>query len=145
MFEMLVGYPPFYAETQREIRHKVREWQKHVAVPHDVEISDEARDLIADLLCDQSERLQSLEQAKEAPFFADIDWARIRKQRAPFVPTLKSPTDTSHFDEFEESDMESELTLRRSTMRKFTFADEDLPFLCWTYRNFRARSQEIRN
>ena len=32
----------------------------NTGVPHDVEISDEARDLIADLLCGAEERLQSL-------------------------------------------------------------------------------------
>lgn len=135
-FEMLVGYPPFYAETQREIRAKVREWQRHVAVPHDVEISDDARDLIAELLCDQSERLQSLDEAKTLAFFADTDWARIRKQQAPFVPQLSSPTDTSHFDNFEDLSNEVELTLRRSTMRQFV--TNDIPFIGYTYRNFAA-------
>lgn len=135
-FEMLVGYPPFYAETQREIRAKVREWQKHVAVPHDVEISDDARDLIAELLCDQSERLQSFEEAKSLAFFADTDWSRIRKQQAPFVPVLSSPTDTSHFDNFEDLTNEVELTLRRSTMRQFV--TNDIPFIGYTYRNFAA-------
>ena len=135
-FEMLVGYPPFYAETQREIRAKVREWQRHVAVPHDVDISDDARDMIAELLCDQSERLQSLEEAKTLAFFADTDWLRIRKQPAPFVPLLASPTDTSHFDNFDDQSNEVELTLRRSTMRQFV--TNDIAFIGYTYRNFQA-------
>jgi protein-serine/threonine kinase len=31
------------------------------------------------------------------PFFRGVDWVNLRKFRAPFVPQLKSITDTSYF------------------------------------------------
>lgn len=41
---------------------------------------------------------------KKHPFFYGVDWGTIRKIDAPFVPNLRSITDTSYFptDELEE-------------------------------------------
>lgn len=37
------------------------------------------------------------EEIKVHPFFAGVDWDTIRSIEAPFVPNLKSITDTSYF------------------------------------------------
>lgn len=42
------------------------------------------------------ERL-AVEQIKVHPFFDGVDWATIRDIDAPFVPHLRSITDTSYF------------------------------------------------
>lgn len=36
-------------------------------------------------------------EIKEHPFFAGVDWSTIRAIDAPFIPHLKSITDTSYF------------------------------------------------
>ena len=38
-----------------------------------------------------------MEQIKKHPFFYGVDWVAIRNIEAPFVPRLRSITDTSYF------------------------------------------------
>lgn len=38
-----------------------------------------------------------VDQIKAHPFFYGVDWATIRQIDAPFVPHLRSITDTSYF------------------------------------------------
>jgi hypothetical protein len=52
------------------------------------------------------------------PWFAKLDWNRlaVRRLKAPYVPTIKSPTDGSNFFKYTEepdppSDPDSELVL----------------------------------
>jgi hypothetical protein len=39
----------------------------------------------------------NVEQIKNHPFFYGVDWSSIRQINAPFVPRLRSITDTSYF------------------------------------------------
>jgi hypothetical protein len=39
----------------------------------------------------------NVEQIKKHPFFYGVDWSGIRQIDAPFVPRLRSITDTSYF------------------------------------------------
>jgi len=39
----------------------------------------------------------SVEQIKKHPFFYGVDWLAIRNIEAPFIPRLRSITDTSYF------------------------------------------------
>lgn len=48
------------------------------------------------LICGQDQRL-NVEQIKQHHFFYGVDWATIRNIDAPFVPHLRSITDTSYF------------------------------------------------
>lgn len=51
------------------------------------------------LICAPDTRLgrNSAAEIKEHPFFAGVDWDTIRSIDAPFIPHLKSVTDTSYF------------------------------------------------
>ena len=66
-------------------------------------ISDEARDLISQLVCGASTRLD-VAGIKAHPFFDSVDWDRLDAMAPPFVPELHGDTDTSYFDTFEEQD-----------------------------------------
>lgn len=55
---------------------------------------------------------------KEHPFFADLDWNSVLRQKAEFVPHLESEEDTSYFD--------SELCTIRYTQ-------DDVPICEYTY------------
>ena len=57
MFEMLVGYPPFYADKPRDVCHKILEWKKHFVIPNEARVGRLAKDLINKLVCDSGERL----------------------------------------------------------------------------------------
>jgi len=43
------------------------------------------------------DRRLAVEQIKKHPFFYGVDWVAIRNIEAPFVPRLRSITDTSYF------------------------------------------------
>ncbi|TPX38876.1 hypothetical protein SeLEV6574_g07549 [Synchytrium endobioticum] len=96
MFECLVGFPPFCSETPAETYRKIISWREALYLPDDVHLSTESEDLIRRLLCDAESRL-IVDQIKSHPFFKGIDWQNLRRTRAPFIPELKSITDTSYF------------------------------------------------
>ena len=133
---MLVGYPPFCAETQTETWRKIMNWKESLQFPDECDISPEARDLILRLICDHKNRLgtNGADEIKKHPFFKGIDWEKIRKTKAPFIPLLKSPTDTIYFDTFEEEDEEDHVVVDNSWKR--TLTAEDLPFIGYTYKSF---------
>ncbi|KAF9085551.1 hypothetical protein BGX23_009551 [Mortierella sp. AD031] len=63
-------------------------------------LSDEAWDLMIWLIMDREERYTTLQQVKDHPWFAGMDWTKLRDMRASFVPVLSTPMDTSYFDDF---------------------------------------------
>ena len=107
-----MGYPPFCSETTQDTYQKIMEWHKHLIFPDDVHLSHEAEDLIRrylflptivclsltlfSLITSADKRL-TVEQIKAHPFFYGVDWDIIRQIDAPFVPHLRSITDTSYF------------------------------------------------
>nr|BAC26704.1 unnamed protein product [Mus musculus] len=105
LFEMLVGQPPFLAPTPTETQLKVINWESTLHIPTQVRLSAEARDLITKLCCAADCRLgrDGADDLKAHPFFNTIDFSRdIRKQPAPYVPTISHPMDTSNFDPVDE-------------------------------------------
>jgi len=98
MFECLCGYPPFCSDDAHQTYKKILglEW----TFPDDVHLSHEAIDLIKRLLCPAQHRLGlngGAKEIREHSFFHGVDFDSIRSIEAPFVPTLKSITDTSYF------------------------------------------------
>ena len=57
MYEMLVGYPPFYSEEPMSTCRKIVHWRQYLRFPPEARISAEARDLIVRLLCEVDQRL----------------------------------------------------------------------------------------
>jgi serine/threonine protein kinase len=96
MFECLIGYPPFCSETPHETYKKIVNWRNHLIIPDDVHLSREAEDLIRRLITSPDQRL-NVQQIRKHPFFYGVDWDSIRGIDAPFVPHLRSITDTSYF------------------------------------------------
>eukprot|EP01083_Nonionella_stella_P197730 726671_1 len=106
MFECLVGYPPFYAEDPLQTCRKIVHYRKYFKIPHDAKLSREGVDLIHNLVCSHRRRY-SFEQIKNHPFFKQVPFENLIKMKPPFVPQLKSDTDSSHFDAIEaEQDMD---------------------------------------
>lgn len=99
MFEMLVGYPPFCAVDYHATFQKIINWRSNLQFPPEIHISPAAEHLIRRLLCDADQRLglYGADEIKAHPFFRGIDWDNLRRQKAPFVPVIKSITDTSYF------------------------------------------------
>ncbi|MFS7926220.1 putative non-specific serine/threonine protein kinase [Helianthus anomalus] len=78
MYEMLVGYPPFYSDKPMSTCRKVKSltfayyflgkglpctysqivnWRTHLKFPEEAKLSPEAKDLICKLLCNVEKRL----------------------------------------------------------------------------------------
>lgn len=52
------------------------------------------------LITDREDRYTTLDQVKKHPWMAGLDWDNLRSTEASFVPVLKTPMDTSYFDDF---------------------------------------------
>lgn len=106
LYEMLVGYPPFFSNDPATTYNKILDWQNYFQIPAELELSYSAVDLIRKLVADPKERLgiNGVQEIKFHPFFSGIDWKRIRSKEAPFIPSLSRPEDTKYFDEFEEEE-----------------------------------------
>lgn len=109
LYEMLVGFPPFWAEDVNATYAMILRAEDHLMFPHESgdgvprTMSFAAEDLIRKLLvCDPGWRLgtkRGLNEFREHPFFEGVDWDKIGSQRPPFEPHLTSDTDTRYFDE----------------------------------------------
>ena len=114
MYEMLVGYPPFYSEDAMMTCRKIVNWRTQLMFPDDVELSPEAIDLMRRFMCDVDHRIGSQNgtiEIKAHPFFNGIDWDHIYDGEAAYKPEVKGELDTGNFEQFEE-DNESNVMLR---------------------------------
>lgn len=102
LYEMLVGYPPFYAEDALKTCRKILNWRETLRFPDEANLSWEAKDLIQSLICDPRYRLGSalgIDDFKDHPFFKHIDWNNLNEMKPPFIPQLSSATDTKYFED----------------------------------------------
>ena len=103
LYEMLCGYPPFYADDVMQTCHKIIKWKEYLDFPPDGSdaLSQPAVDLIRKLLCDPEERL-SFDAILSDRFFDGINWGNLRHEPPPFLPQLSGDHDTQYFDVPEE-------------------------------------------
>lgn len=138
MFEMLIGYPPFCSESPNETYRKIMNWKQTLIFPEETPISNEARDLIEKLLCEQEHRLgiNGVEEIKAHSFFKGVNWDHIHRQKAPFIPQLKSPTDTAYFDDYRLEEEPDEGDEYHKPSRSMSSAD--IPFIGYTFKGWGA-------
>ncbi|KAL4579526.1 hypothetical protein LXL04_015676 [Taraxacum kok-saghyz] len=148
MYEMLVGYPPFYSDDPITICRKIYivssyfnflkknytyiyvmefqivHWRKHLRFPEDAMLPPEAKDLIYKLLCDVEHRFGTSrpDQIKSHPWFKDVMWDQLYEMEAVFKPEVNGELDTQSFMKFDEQQLNP----------------KDLKFVGYTYKNFDA-------
>ncbi|KAJ3043138.1 hypothetical protein HDV00_005754 [Rhizophlyctis rosea] len=131
LFECLAGYPPFTAPTTDDVWVNVYHWEKVLERPtytgedEEFNLTDNAWDLIMNLITHAEERMQNLPAVKNHPFFADFPFSDLRTPSLtpPFVPSLASETDTTYFDDFSDPNdmaMYKEVRERMAEMEKKT-------------------------
>ncbi|KAK7831780.1 putative serine/threonine-protein kinase ndra [Quercus suber] len=137
MYEMLVGYPPFYSDDPMTTCRKIVNWRTHLKFPEEAKLSPEAKDLISKLLCNVSQRLGSkgADEIKAHPWFKGIDWEKIYHMEAAFIPEVNDELDTQNFEKFEESDNQCQSQPKTGPWRKM-LSSKDINFVGYTYKNF---------
>eukprot|EP00347_Sterkiella_histriomuscorum_P005331 403357021 len=97
VYEMLVGLPPFYFKSQDELFYAILNLQPQ----YPDYLSKEAVSLITQLLeKNPVSRLRNVKSIKSHPFFAEIDWKKMKEKKIkpPYTPNLKCEDDITHFD-----------------------------------------------
>ncbi|ORZ28801.1 hypothetical protein BCR41DRAFT_316294 [Lobosporangium transversale] len=145
MYELLVGEPPFFAESAMGIIRLLRDHEKNLSFDKAPGLSNDCKDLITRLLARKENRLgkNGVEEIKAHPFFKNIDWDNIRKSIPPFLPVIETPDDTSNFrfdDELDGSDetmqdkQSTVVDYRGGQLRRFE--GYNLAFIGYTYQTF---------
>ncbi|KAF9956115.1 Serine/threonine-protein kinase MRCK alpha [Mortierella alpina] len=144
-YELLVGEPPFFAESAMGIIRLLRDHEKNLSFDKAPDISSECKDLITRLLARKENRLgkSGVDEIKAHPFFKGIDWANIRRATPPFLPVIETPDDTSNFrfdddldgsDETAQDKQSTVVDYRGGHLRRFE--GYNLAFIGYTYQTF---------
>ncbi|KAB5568247.1 hypothetical protein DKX38_002040 [Salix brachista] len=120
MYEMLVGYPPFYSDDPMSTCRKIVNWRTHLKFPEEARLSPEAKDLISKLLCNVDQRLgtDGADEIKAHPWFNGVGWDKLYQMEAAFIPEVKDDLDTQNFEKFEESENQPQTTSKTGPWRK---------------------------
>jgi serine/threonine kinase 38 len=138
MFEMMVGYPPFYSDDPMQTCRKIVNWRLYLKFPPEPKLSPAAQDLIQRLLCNVDDRLGTqggVEDIMAHPFFRGVNWDTLYKQAAPYQPTIEHELDTQNFEQYAD-----EASDRRPRGRRW--AKTDMNFIGYTYKNWEAVAQD---
>ena len=104
MFEMMIGYPPFFSESSTETCKKILDWKNTLNIRPEANISAEAEDILRKLINDPESRLgyNGADEIKAHPFFKGIKWNRIKETLiTQFIHEIANNYNTKYFNEFE--------------------------------------------
>ncbi|EGR34875.1 hypothetical protein IMG5_001040 [Ichthyophthirius multifiliis] len=134
LYEMLVGYPPFFSDNPSSTCSKILNWRQTFQIPQEANLSAAAIDLLRRLIADPNERLgvNGVEEIKVHPFFAKIDWKNIKKTKPTFIPELNSDVDTKYCENFENE--EPWISQGENSSQKKQKQRKDVNFIGYTYK-----------
>lgn len=137
MYEMLIGYPPFYSDEPMSTCRKIVNWRNHLRFPEEVKISPEAKDLISRLLCNVEQRIgtKGAHEIKAHPWFKGVQWDKLYQMEAAFIPEVNDELDTQNFEKFDEPASPMETSSKCGPWRKM-LPSKDVNFVGYTYKNF---------
>uniref|UniRef100_A0ACD5TJH3 Uncharacterized protein n=1 Tax=Avena sativa TaxID=4498 RepID=A0ACD5TJH3_AVESA len=137
MYEMLVGYPPFYSDEPMTTCRKIVNWRTHLKFPEEARLTADAKDLISKLLCNVDQRLgtKGAEEIKDHYWFSEVDWDKLYEIEAAYLPQVTDELDTQNFEKFEESSDHCQASSKTGPWRKM-LSSKDLNFVGYTYKNF---------
>ncbi|KAK4257828.1 hypothetical protein QN277_007364 [Acacia crassicarpa] len=140
MYEMLVGYPPFYSDDPVTTCRKIVHWKHHLKFPEEARLTPEAMNLICRLLCEADQRLgtRGADEIKGHPWFRDVVWDKLYDLEAAFKPQVNGELDTQNFMKFDEVEQPKPTRAGSGPIRKMLLTPQDLSFVGYTYKNFDA-------
>eukprot|EP00210_Caulerpa_lentillifera_P007543 g7206.t1 len=143
MYEMLVGYPPFYSDDPMTTCRKIVYWKTFLRFPPEVPLSPEAKDLIQRLLCEAENRLglHGADELKRHPFFRGVNWSTISTETPPYNPRVDHDLDTRNFERFDE-DQGLKSTPGTATAKNYMAKDPYGNFIGYTYKNVEVVAPE---
>ena len=145
MFEMMIGYPPFYSDSSTETCKKILDWKNYLEIKPEINISKEAVDILKKLINDPEKRLgrNGAEEIKSHPYFKNIDWQHIKETLIPpFIPELSGPYDSTYFDEYEETEPFYPLNKNNNSKYK-KYQKKDMCFVDFTYNRENDKDYRI--
>lgn len=148
-YEFLTEVTPFHADSVHDTYAQIREHVESAAAaaltyPTGVEVSRAFRSLIDGLVTRKSKRL-TYQQLLQHAYFADVDWANLRHQVPPIIPSLNGEDDTSNFEDVDKTGRRSTFTKtsNASSMASATlaggrsrgndFSGQNLPFIGYSF------------
>lgn len=136
MYEMLVGYPPFYSDDPMTTCRKIINWRKYLKFPEEARLSPEAKDLMCRLLCDVDHRLgaRGEDEIKAHPWFKGVLWDKLPELEAIYKPEVRDELDTQNFEKFEEVETHQHHPSKSGPWRKM-LSSKDLNFVGYTYKS----------
>ena len=143
MFEMMIGYPPFYSESSTETCKKILNWENHLEIRSETNISKDAVDILKRLINAPEKRLgrNGADEIKQHPYFKNVDWKHIKETMIPpFIPQLKGPFDTKYFDEYEETEPFYPLNTNEKGNK---YQKKDMCFVDFTYNRENDKDYRI--
>ncbi|CAH1782276.1 unnamed protein product [Owenia fusiformis] len=122
LYEMLIGYPPFFDDNPFGIYEKILagkiDWPRHM--------DPVAKDLIKKLLVlDRTKRLGNMkngaEDVKKHKYFKSITWedVKAKKLKAPIIPNILHDGDAHNFDEYPENDWQKSAAVSAEDLKPF--------------------------
>jgi len=117
IYEMIVGYSPFYLKGTDQVSLFKRIIQAQFDFPDDVVVHEHAQDLIKKLLVQRQAERFGCRAAGETDirnhkWFEVIDFEKLLRKEfpTPWKPKIKSALDASHFENYRE--LENEIPAR---------------------------------
>ena len=121
---------------------QVINWKQVLTIPKN-QLEYEAQDLIRKLCSDPNERIgkDGTDEIKRHSYFSGVDFQRLHQEKAPHVPIIRNPTDTSNFDPVPEdaimeSDSEEHGEQKNTHTRKEGGGGPEYAFYEFTFRHF---------
>ncbi|PWN43707.1 hypothetical protein IE81DRAFT_288211 [Ceraceosorus guamensis] len=109
LFEFRCSFPPFSGGSPDETWANLKNWQQCLrrpvyTKPQDLQfnLNDVEWNVMTSLIAGPKERLSTLAAVQAHPFFAPLDFTKLREVNPPFLPQLEGETDTGYFDDFNE-------------------------------------------
>lgn len=137
MYEMLVGFPPFYSDDPMSTCRKIINWRTHLRFPTEAKLSIEAKDLICKLLCNVEQRIgtKGAKEIKAHPWFKGTQWDKLYQMEAVIIPEIQDELDTRNFEKYEELGVPGQTPSKSGPLRK-KLSPKDVNFVGYTYKNF---------